>query len=94
MKLVDIHHRVEIMILAEYFRAERPTTCKFKFGDKVSATFNKIKFTGTFYNYTLVSEEEGPIYILLSDDPIKIDGKLRNVIKILEKDSKSIKLLK
>lgn len=82
------------MILAEYFRAERPTTCKFKFGDKVSATFNKIKFTGTFYNYTLVSEEEGPIYILLSDDPIKIDGKLRNVIKILEKDSKSIKLLK
>jgi hypothetical protein len=41
-----------------------------------------------------VSEEEGPIYILLSDDPIKVDGKLRNVIKILEKDSKNIKLLK
>lgn len=79
---------------SEYFILNRPVTCKFKFGDKVSATFNKIKFTGTFYNYTLVSEEEGPIYILLSDDPIKVDGNLRNVIKILEKDAKSIKLLK
>jgi hypothetical protein len=80
--------------LSEYFIADRPTTCKFKFGDRVTATFNKIKFTGTFYNHTLVSEEEGPIYILLSDDPIKFDGKLKNVIKILEKDSKSIKLLR
>ena len=79
---------------SEYFIAERPTTCKFDFGDRVTATFNKIKFTGTFYIYTLVSEEEGPIYILISDDPIEVDGKLRNVIKILEKDSKSIKLLK
>jgi hypothetical protein len=79
---------------SEYFRLNRPVTCKFKFGDRIAATFNKIKFTGTFYNYTLVSEEEGPIHIVLSDDPIKVDGKLRNVIKILEKDSKSIKLLK
>jgi hypothetical protein len=79
---------------SEYFILNRPTKCKFNFGDKVTATFNKIKFTGTFYNYTLVSEEEGPIHIILSDDPLEIDGKKINVIKILEKDAKSIKLEK
>ena len=64
---------------AEYFAkiAYKP---KYFIGDRVTGTWNKIPFTGTVGNDTLISEEEGPRISVMVDLPIWFEDRAHSVI--------------
>ena len=59
---------------------------KYFIGDRVFGKWNKIPFIGTVGNDTVINEIEGPRISIHLDLPIKVNGKLNNVIIVKHKD--------
>ena len=74
----------------EYFEriGYRP---KYVIGDRVFGHWNKIPFTGTVGNDTLISTVEGPRISIHLDLPVKYEGVVKNVIIVKHEDIKRMK---
>jgi hypothetical protein len=77
--------------LAEYFAANRPIP-KYKFGDRVEGTYQKIPYVGTAYTDNMRNELEGPMVSIHLDLPIKIGKEWYNYIRVKYKDIKGIRV--
>ena len=71
--------------LAEYFEANRPKP-KYKFGDRVEGTYQKIPYVGTVYTDNMRNELEGPMVSVHLDLPMKIGTVWHNHIRVKYKD--------
>jgi hypothetical protein len=78
------------MTLDEYFTANRPKP-KYKFGDRVEGTYQKIPYVGTAYTDNMRSELEGPMVSIHLDLPIKIDSVWHYYIRAKYKDIKGLR---
>ena len=76
--------------LAEYFEANRPKP-KYKFGDRVEGTYQKIPYVGTAYTDNMRNETEGPMVSIHLDLPMKIAGQQVNYIRVKYKDIKGLR---
>ena len=76
--------------LAEYFEANRPKP-KYKVGDRVEGTYQKIPYVGTVYTDNMRNELEGPMVSINLDLPMKIDKTWYNHIRVKYKDVKGIR---
>jgi len=72
--------------LAEYFAKQERYKPKWEYGTRVFGHWNSIPFIGM-----VVADREKDHILVHSDLPIKVDGKLNNIIIVKHKD---IKLLK
>lgn len=71
--------------LAQYFEKNRYKP-KYKIGDRVHGTWNKIPFRGSVANDSLVSEEVGPIVSIFLDLPIVHKNITHNIIVVTHKN--------
>ncbi len=62
-------------------------------GDRVFGKYKKIPFVGTVVNDTVISEFEGPRISVLLDLPLKLDGKIHNILIVKHKDIKPLSVL-
>ncbi len=62
-------------------------------GDRVFGKYKKIPFVGTVGNDTVISEFEGPRISVLLDLPLKLDGKIHNILIVKHKDIKPLSVL-
>ena len=76
--------------LAEYFEANRPKP-KYKFGDRVEGTHQKIPYVGTVYTDNMRNETEGPMVSIHLDLPMKIGAGWHNYIRVKYKDIKGLR---
>ena len=75
--------------LAEYFSLNRYKP-KYFLGDRIRATYKKIPISGTIGNDTLVSDVEGPVYLIHLDLPIKIDDTVVYFLRVKHSELKQI----
>lgn len=78
------------MTLAEYFEANRPKP-KYKFGDRVEGTYQKIPYVGTVYTDNMRNETEGVMVSIHLDLPIKIVKTWHEYIRVKYKDIKGLR---
>ncbi len=71
--------------LAEWFEKQPRYKPKWEYGARVFGYWNKIPFVGM-----VVADRERDHILVHSDLPIKVDGKLNNVIIVKHKDIKSL----
>jgi hypothetical protein len=76
--------------LAEYFEANRPKP-KYKFGDRVEGTHQKIPYVGTVYTDNMRNETEGPMVSIHLDLPMKIGKEWHMYIRMTYKDIKGLR---
>ena len=76
--------------LAEYFEQHRPKP-KYKFGDRVEGTYQKIPYVGTVYTDNMRNETEGPMVSIHLDLPMKIDSVWHNNIRVTYKQIKGLR---
>ena len=60
-------------------------------GDRVFGHWNNIPFIGSVGNDTIISEIEGPRISVMSDLPIRYEGKTHNVIIVKHKQINKLK---
>lgn len=77
---------------AEYFERERYKP-KYQIGDRVFGHYEKIPFIGSVGNDRLISQIAGPEVTIHLDLPLKIKGKIYNVIIVKHKTIKKLELL-
>lgn len=75
---------------ADYFKENRYQP-KYFLGDRVSGKWNKIPFTGSVGNDTLVSEDEGPRTSIFLDLPIKFKNTWHTIVFVSNKQLKKLK---
>ena len=78
------------MTLAEYFEANRPKP-KYKVGDRVEGTYQKIPYVGTVYTDNMRNELEGVMVSIHLDLPMKIDKLWHEYIRVTYKDIKGLR---
>jgi hypothetical protein len=78
------------MNLAEYFAAHRPVP-KYKVGDRVEGTYQKIPYVGTVYTDNMRNETEGPMVSVHLDLPMKIGREWHNFIRVKYKEIKGLR---
>ena len=75
--------------LSDYFAKNRHIA-KYEFGQRIFGYWNKIPFTGTIYNDTVVNETIGPQFSIHLDLPIKYQKVVYNVIVDKQSNFKKI----
>jgi len=78
------------MNLAEYFEANCPKP-KYKVGDRVEGTYQKIPYVGTVYTDNMRNELEGVMVSIHLDLPIKIAKTWHEYIRVKYKDIKGLR---
>ena len=78
------------MNLAEYFEQHRPKP-KYKVGDRVEGTYQKIPYVGTVYTDNMRNETEGPMVSVHLDLPIKLGKDWYNQIRVTYKEIKGLR---
>ena len=78
------------MTLTEYFEANRPKP-KYKVGDRVEGTYQKIPYVGTVYTDNMRNELEGVMVSIHLDLPMKIDKLWHEYIRVTYKDIKGLR---
>jgi hypothetical protein len=78
------------MNLDEYFTANRPKP-KYKVGDRVEGTYQKIPYVGTVYTDNMRNETEGPMVSVHLDLPMKICKEWHNYIRVKYKEIKGLR---
>jgi hypothetical protein len=76
--------------LAEYFAEHRPKP-KYKVGDRVEGTYQKVPYVGTVYTDNMRNESEGPMVNIHLDLPMKIGKEYHNYIRVKYKDIKGLR---
>ncbi len=71
--------------LAEWFEKQERYKPKWEYGSRVFGYWNKIPFIGM-----VIADREKDYILVHSDLPIKVDGRLNNVIIVKHKDIKSL----
>ena len=77
--------------LAEYFEKNRPKP-RYKFGDRVEGTYQKIPYVGTAYTDNMRNELEGSMVSIALDLPMKIGKEWHNHIRVKYKDIKGLRV--
>lgn len=76
--------------LTEYF--ERTAyKAKYEFMARVEGKYKGIPFVGSVGNDTIVSPDEGPIYIIHLDLPMKVGKETINILKCKHKEIKELR---
>lgn len=64
---------------------------KYEFMARVEGTYKGTPFVGSIGNDTLVSPDEGPIYIIHLDLPMRVGDRVINILKCRHRDVKGLK---
>lgn len=64
---------------------------KYEFMARVEGKYKNIPFVGSVGNDTLISEEEGPVYIIHLDLPMKVGKETINILRCKQSEVKSLK---